>query len=170
LNTSIPEDRSINDLQLAHTSWHVNNPTYPIYYFDLFACRQYIQTYYHPLFLRAFDCIEAYTGKGNLFKYLVIYREGGWYSDWKQTCLVPNLLDKLSEPIIDEDGVKKNVTFFAAQQISRTDCYQNAFYGATPQHPVLSNVIKHTFRNIQSNYYGSNPYETTGVCVFGRPL
>jgi hypothetical protein len=133
----------------------------------LFACRQYIQTYYHPLFLRAFDCIEAYTGKGNLFKYLVIYREGGWYSDWKQACLVPNLLDKLNEPIIDEDGVKKNVTFFAAQQISRTDCYQNAFYGATPQHPVLSNVIKHTFRNIQSNYYGSNPYETTGVCIFG---
>jgi hypothetical protein len=170
LNLSVPTDKAIYDLQEAHLSWRIRNPAYPIHYFDLHSCRDYIHTYFHPIFLRAFDCIEAYTGKGNLFKYLVVYREGGWYSDWKQVCLVDNLLDKLSTPYNNTDGHLTNVTFFAAQQISRKDCYQNAFYGATPQHPVLSNVIRRTLQNVQSKFYGSNPYETTGVCVFGQAV
>ena len=72
------------------------NPGYQIRYFDLLACRKYLQDFFHPVFLRAFDCIEAFGGKANLFRYLVIYREGGFYSDWKQVCLKEGLLDELS--------------------------------------------------------------------------
>mmetsp|Transcript_21953 Transcript_21953/g.35312 ORF Transcript_21953/g.35312 Transcript_21953/m.35312 type:complete len:408 (-) Transcript_21953:297-1520(-) len=150
-------------LKEAHLSWRLKNPDYDITYFNLVACRQYIKKYFHPIFLRAFDCIQAYTGKGNLFKYLVIYREGGWYSDWKQTCLVDNLLDTLAEG---------NTTFFSAvdQAISKKPgyyCHQNAFYGATRQHPVLVNVIQRVLTNVQSKFHGEEALQTTGVCVFG---
>ena len=76
----------------------VNNESWlQIRYFNLNLCREYIMEYYHPVFLRAFDCIEAFSGKVNLFRMLVVYAEGGWYSDWKQVCLKPNLLDEIGK-------------------------------------------------------------------------
>ena len=77
----------------AHISWYINNPTYDIRYYDLHRCPLYLKRHYHPLFLRAFDCIEAFAGKANFFRYLVAYREGGYYSDWKQVCMRDGLLD-----------------------------------------------------------------------------
>ena len=87
------EEGSIEEALL---SWKVRNPGYEIRYCNLHECRRYLAHYYHPIFLRAFDCIEAFAGKADLFRYLVVYREGGYYSDWKQVCLVDKLLDQLT--------------------------------------------------------------------------
>ncbi|KAL3908044.1 MAG: hypothetical protein SGARI_003247 [Bacillariaceae sp.] len=136
-------------LQKAQESWHNLN----------------------PVFLRAFDCLEAYAAKADLFRYLVVYREGGWYSDWKQVCLEDNLLDSLSS-----DG--GNTTWFSAYDtFSRRNvpvqaiCHQNAFFGATPRHAVLSNVIRRTLENIQSMHYGANAQQAAGgVGVLGAAV
>mmetsp|Transcript_38953 Transcript_38953/g.93741 ORF Transcript_38953/g.93741 Transcript_38953/m.93741 type:complete len:84 (-) Transcript_38953:915-1166(-) len=64
------------------------NPGFHTQYFNMIQAR--------TLFLRVFDCIEAFAGKADLFRVALLYREGGWYSDWKQVCLVPNLLNEMS--------------------------------------------------------------------------
>jgi len=96
------------------------NGDYDIRYYNLHLARLYLQRYYHPIFLRAFDCIEAFSGKTNLFRYLLVYREGGFYSDWKQECKVLGLLNWLSS---------ENTTWFSAfdQPYTRSNRMQNAF-------------------------------------------
>ena len=83
VNATIASDNDDNDspvkgsLAHAHVSWRKLNPGYVIRYFNLHLCREYLKQYYHPIFLRAFDCIEAFAGKSDLFRTLVVYREGG---------------------------------------------------------------------------------------------
>ena len=80
----------------AHQSWSRHNPDYEIRYYDLKAGRRYLQQYFHPLFLRTFDCLQAFGFKSDFLRMAFLYREGGYYSDWKEVCLQPNLLNRLS--------------------------------------------------------------------------
>jgi hypothetical protein len=120
-----------SQLREAHESWILKNPGYELRYFDLITMRQYFARYFHPVFLRAFDCIEAYAGKNNFFRAALLYREGGWYSDWKEVCLVDGLLDELSF-----NNRTLVVPLDRGTPYSRNNqCVMNAFFGATERHP-----------------------------------
>ena len=146
-------------IEEAHISWYINNPNYDIRYYDLHRCRLYIKQYYHSLFLRAFDCIEAFAGKVNFFRYLVVYREGGYYSDWKQVCIKYGLLDYLSTHNSTKQPRWKGSITTASQRTTWFSCWgttpshktmQNAFFGAMPQSPILAAAIYKSLINIQS--------------------
>lgn len=62
----------------AHKSWAELNPGYKVQYFDLKACRDYLAMYFHPVFLRAFDCLMPFAFKVDFFRMVIVYREGGW--------------------------------------------------------------------------------------------
>jgi hypothetical protein len=57
------------NLYEAHRSWQVNNPGYRIEYFDLVTARKYLEHYFHRVVLRTFDCIQAYSGKSDFFRF-----------------------------------------------------------------------------------------------------
>ena len=95
-NTTTTTTRNPQSLLEAHQSWSRHNPDYEIRYYDLKAGRQYLQQYFHPLFLRTFDCLQAFGFKSDFLRMAFLYREGGYYSDWKEVCLQPNLLNRLS--------------------------------------------------------------------------
>lgn len=119
------------ELRAAHETWVVRNPGYELRYFDLVTIRRYLATHFHPVFLRAFDCLEAYAGKVNLFRLAVLYRDGGWYSDWKEECLVDGLLDNLS-------ANNRSLVFPWDQgtpHSRQNACIMNAFLGATERNP-----------------------------------
>ena len=148
VNATIASDNDDNDspvkgsLAHAHVRWRKLNPGYVIRYFNLHLCREYLKQYYHPIFLRAFDCIEAFAGKSDLFRTLVVYREGGFYSDWKEECKI-NLLKQLSS---------ENTTWFSAfNKPGGSDAMANAFFGALPGSPILAESIRITLHNIQNN-------------------
>lgn len=118
-------------MKRAHASWKIQNPGYDMQYFDLGSSRNYLQTHFHPVFLRAFDCIEAFAGKANFMRYAILYREGGWYSDWKEECLEPNMLEERLSPRHDfvyfmDKGLKVS---------NKGEFIMTAFLGATPRHP-----------------------------------
>lgn len=149
----------------AHNSWSLNNHGYEIRYFNLNLCRQYVKENFHVVFLRAFDCIEAFAGKVNLFRMLVVYAEGGWYSDWKQTCLKQNVLNSIGE----------NVDLFVAWDhghdgLKADKCLQNCFFGAIPRHPLIAEMIQTILSNVRNEVYGKHALYTTGPCVFGKVL
>ena len=157
-NVTSPDLRTRN-LQKAHASWKQHNPGYRIRYFNLHLMREYLKTFFHPVFLRAFDCMEAYSSKTNLFRYAVVYRDGGWHSDWKQECLVEGLLDNL---------VEGNTTWFATDDKGAAGCHQTAIFGASPRHPVLVATIKVVMSHVQKQHYGASPLHISGPCVLSE--
>lgn len=86
-------------IKQAHKTWFDNNPGYQVRYFNLIKARRYLHKHFHPVFLRAFDCIEAFAGKSDLFRMALLYREGGFHADWKTVCLEKNLLERISNDI-----------------------------------------------------------------------
>ena len=63
------------NLIAAHKSWELMNPGYDIRYFDLDQARKYLHQHFHPVFLRAFDCLPAFASKSDLFRMTLLYRE-----------------------------------------------------------------------------------------------
>jgi hypothetical protein len=153
-------------LQAAHSSWATNNPGYKIQFFNLKLCRRYLSEHFHPLFLRVFDCFEAFAAKADFFRMLVVYAEGGWYSDWKQVALEKGLLDRLGQ----------GVAFVGVWDIGDNyctvrECVANCFFGAVPQHPLIALMIQKLLLNMQSESYSTgNALCTTGPCTFGQVM
>ena len=156
-------NEDISDLiKAAHHSWTDKNPGYRVHYYNIPAARKYLRTFYHPVFLRMFDCIEAFAGKSDLFRMALLYREGGWTSDWKQVCLEDGLLD----------AIASKVDFFVAtdqgnQESIDDRCAQNSFVGVVPRHPVVASYLKGALLNVQGSVYGNNPLSPTGPCLLG---
>jgi hypothetical protein len=149
----------------ALESWHSNNPGYHIQYFDMTTARKYLQQYFHPVFIRTFDCLQAYAAKSDLFRFALLYREGGWYSDWKQTCLQPGLLDRLSNGtdfFVTKDNGHKGVI---AER-----CVQTSFVGSRPFHPVIGKDLELIVSNVQKRNFGKTPIHPTGPCALGQAL
>jgi len=157
-------DGTLDGSHLAvHDEWSRMNPGYRIQYWGMKDCRKYLKKHFPPTYLETFDCIKAYAGKTNFFRYCVVYREGGWYSDWKQKCLVPDLLNTLSM------GGKRWVSCWdlGDKTVTKMGCMQNAFFGAVPGSPILKRAIEICIDHTKRKFYGTSPLQTTGVCVLG---
>jgi hypothetical protein len=136
----LPDFSSHSNVQKsALLSWTMKNPGYHMKYFGLKDCRAYLKEHFHPVFLRAFDCIQANAGKVNLFRAAVVYREGGWYSDWKEVVFVDGFLDKLAHGATGKNKPGSQTIVFAWDRGSpyprQNHCIMNAFFGARPRHP-----------------------------------
>jgi mannosyltransferase OCH1-like enzyme len=134
------------------------NKKYKLQYWDAKNCKEYLKNNFSKEYLDTFNCINAYAGKCNFFRYCIIYNEGGWYSDWKQECLQDNLLDNLSN---DNEDI---ILFKDAQK----DCIQNALFGSVKNHPLLLQAINNCIFNVKNKIYTNNVFDTTGVCLFGK--
>jgi hypothetical protein len=155
------------DMKQAHQSWKIRDPGYRMRYFNLRHCRRYLQTHFHPVFLRAFDRLGPYAFKADFSRYLVLYREGGWYSDWKQVCLVNNTLEALSSAAATTSTITTWVSFTDGGMPKKLKCYVNAFFGSTPRHPVLASMIRRILINIQTKHNGRTSVHLTGSCLLG---
>ena len=158
----------------AHESWHDLNPGYVVRYFDLDNARRYLAARFVPLFGEAFDCLDAYAGKANLFRMALLYAEGGWHSDWKQVCLVPGLLDEIATSS-DPSAAPAPLDFFACRDkglkiLAKKQCVQNSLVGATPRHPVVREQLALILDHVRTQHYGEIPLETTGTCVLSEAL
>tara|TARA_R110002074_G_scaffold87339_1_gene192812 strand:- start:11259 stop:12017 length:759 start_codon:yes stop_codon:yes gene_type:complete len=159
------EDGTLSGSHLPiHDEWEEMNTGYKVNYWSMKDCREYLQKHFSPTHLETFDCIQAYAGKTNFFRYCVVYREGGWYSDWKQKCLVPSLLDTLSS------GGRRWVSCWdrGNSDSIKMKCMQNALFGAVPGSPILKKAIDICIDHTKRKFYGTTPLQTTGVCVLGE--
>lgn len=159
---TIPTNLDEN-IKEAHQSWIDKNLGYQIKYWSLNDCRDYLRNNFPPIFLQTFDSLKPYAYKCDFVRYCIIYNEGGWYSDWKQVCLVDNLLDQLSE--LDEF-----ICFYdhGALHARKNKCVQNSFFGSIKNHDVLKDTINHVIKNVKIKYYGNHSIDITGPCLFGK--
>lgn len=137
----------------AHESWRTMNPNYAIKYYSGEDCRKYLKEHFGDKHLIAFDALKPYSGKVNFFRYCVLYREGGIYSDWKQVCL---------EPI--DNFVHSELNWFSNWDLEE-HLMMTAFFGSCPRHPVLQNAIELCFEHILRKEYGRTPLWTRGPYI-----
>jgi len=147
----------------ALESWTRRNPGYSMNIFGLNDCKAYLRENFHPVFLNALNCINAYAGKANLCRAAIIFHEGGWYSDWMEEVKVDALLDTLAEG-------NPSLIFSWAQTRryeSETGAIMNGFFGAWPRHPMLAETLKTIVQNVNKRHYGQYPQENTGQGCMG---
>jgi len=148
----------LRELQEAHDSWKRMNPEYEIKYYSMDDCREYLKKHFEDSdFLQAFDCLNAYSFKCDFFRYCVLYNEGGWYSDWKQVCLVNNLLNELNEK------KQNNIVYFNdLGQKPILKYISIGFIGSIKNKVEIKEAINKIINNIKYKNYDIDSLSVTG--------
>lgn len=154
----------------AHNTWVDKNNGYKLNLWSGNDCREYLLRNFPPDIIQTFDHIKGYAWKCDFFRYCLIYKEGGWYSDWNEVCLTNNLLNKLL--IGYEDGIIHFTDKDCINLIYKTSnpirCSMTAFFGSKKYNQALKNIIKKIVYNVNTKYYGPNFLATTGPGIFGK--
>ena len=143
-------------MKSALASFTDQNPGYEMRLYNGRDCIDYIKKHYDQRTLDCYNKLRPYAYRCDLFRYLVLYQEGGWYSDIRQVCKEP--LDTLNQ---------MNREFYVSR-----DCYlnprylYNAFIGSIPKHPIMRKMVDLIVWNIEHNHYGIDCLCPTGPGAF----
>jgi mannosyltransferase OCH1-like enzyme len=116
----------------------------------------YIQKQYPIEYLKAYNRIVPKAYKADLFRYLVLYKEGGVYMDCKSSTIVP--LRRFIKPDIG----------FVSFKDRPKGTIQISFLASIPGHPIIKKCIDRCIFNIENKKYGENMIDITGPQVCGR--
>ena len=140
----------------AVDTWRDMNPDYTVKLYSGKDCQRYILEHFDQKTLDYFNKLKPYAFKCDLFRYLVLYNEGGWYSDMRQVCMAP--MDSLNQ------SGHEFYTSFDCPPNER--CMYNAFIGSVPRHPIMEKTISIVKWNIDHEYYGIDCLYSTGPGAF----
>jgi len=131
------------------------NYEYDYNFYDDNDIVQYI-TINYPQYMKAYEMIIPYAYKADLFRYLLLYKEGGVYMDCKSSTIFPL-----------RDFVNSDIGFVSFKD--RFDSgIQISFIASVPGHPILKKCIEMSIDNILNKRYGINGLDITGPQVCGR--
>ena len=139
-------------MKRALETWYRMNPEYKIKIYSGDDCISYIKENFDHEVLEAYNTIKPYSYKCDLMRHLIMYNEGGWYSDIRQECMVP--IETLNE--------------FGKEYYTSIDCPQNqmcmytAFIGSVPTHPISKKMIDLLIWNVKQRHYGLDCLYPTG--------
>jgi hypothetical protein len=138
-----------------------NNPELEYFLYDDDECSQYIKTHFSSDVLTAYNTLIPGAYRADLWRYCVMYIDGGVYLDVKYKCMdgftFIDIMDRehfvLERPFHWSDG---------------THGIYNALIIAKPGNPLFFNAIQQIVRNTQTNYYGFNSLYPTGPGLLGK--
>ena len=124
----------------AQESWKINNLTYQYKFYNAAERVQFLKKNFKSSVLNAYDSIIPGAFKADLFRYCILYVEGGVYADADTICLKP--LDQYIKAgdsllVVRDDPMAKKLL-------------ANAFIAASPKHPLLWEAINKATSNIAS--------------------
>lgn len=127
------------------------NPEFKYYLFNDVQCYDYIKNNYELDVLNAFDTLVPGAFKADLFRYCILYKEGGIYIDIKfYTSNGVKLIN-----FTDKEYFVRDIDF------SGKGIY-NAFMICKPGNPILKKCIDQVVENVKNRYYGKSQLYTTG--------
>jgi len=131
------------------------NPRFKYFLFDDGDCREFIKNNFKPDVLYAYDHLIPGAYKADLWRYCVLFINGGIYLDIKYTPLngfkFINLVE--SEHLVaDVNGV---------------DIY-NALMVCLPRNEILFKAIRKIVENVKTKYYGNSFLEPTGPGLLSK--
>ncbi len=136
-----------------------DNPEFEYFLFDNDDCRNFIRDNFPNTVLHAFDSLIPGAYKADLWRYCVLYINGGVYLDIKYKCINGFKLIALTE--------KEHFCNDWSEKTILTDiCCDEGIYNAImvckPKNEILLKAINQIVSNVQNNFYGINPLDPTG--------
>lgn len=140
----------------AIETWYKMNPGYKINFYSGNDCIEYIKKYFDEDILNSFNLLKSYAYKSDFFRHLVLYNEGGWYTDARMICMEP--LDTLE---------LQNKEYYMSFDLPlKIPIMCNGFIGSVAKHPISNKMIDLIMWNIKHRHYGICPLCPTGPALF----
>lgn len=148
------------EIHNAVMSWVMENKDYEYYFYDDADCEEYIEKEF-PSALESFRNIIPGAYKADLFRYCIIYNNGGYYADVKSICrtAIRDMPDYRTD--------KKEPNMIITLDRDRRELY-NAFFASVPKNPILLETVNSCIQMITEKNYGSSPLDITGPTRFGK--
>ena len=125
------------------------NPRFNYQLFDDNDCREFIKNNFDTQVLYAFDSLIPGAYKADLWRYCILYKNGGIYLDIKYRPLNNFRFITMTEKehwVLDAD---KNGVY-------------NALMVCKPKNEILLKAINKIVENVKNKYYGNSALEPTG--------
>lgn len=133
------------------------NPEFEHKLYNLDMCRDYIKNNFEKRILDAFDNIVPYACKFDLWRYCILYNNGGIYLDSKYYPINNFKLYWLTD----------NEYYCRDLETSYSGIY-NAFMIVKPKNKFLLQAINTFVENVETKFYGSCSLEPTGPLMLKK--
>ncbi len=135
-----------------------NNPDIEIEYYSDKDCEEFLKKNFNKQVNSAYKKLKPGSFKADLFRYCILYKNGGIWSD---------LTDDFLVPIEDIINFKKD-TFVLARDNNWEgyDGIQIGFMASVPNNPIYLKAINKVVYNVENNIYGKTVLDVTGPKVF----
>jgi mannosyltransferase OCH1-like enzyme len=131
------------------------NPAFQYHLYDDNDCREFIKNNFPEVVLEAFDSLIPGAYKADLWRYCVLYKEGGIYMDIKYIPHNGFRMIQLTEReyfVLDADG----------------NGVYNALIACRPGNEILYRAIHAIIRNVKTKYFGNSSLEPTGPHLLSK--
>lgn len=132
----------------------IMNPDYNLYYFDDDEVNIFMKSYSARAHA-AYNKIVPGAFKADLFRYCILEKYGGCYSD------IGHILQR---PF---DTICGNNKLVLVKDLFDTGIH-NALICCTPHHPFIIKLVEQCIKNIESSYYGYCALSITGPVLAGN--
>lgn len=178
---SPPNDTSINipkiiyqtsatnkiDKMFAVHAWEMMlaNPDYEYRFYDDTRARAYIAEHLGPRVTETYDLIVPGGFKADLFRYCVMYCEGGWYLDINKKMAMP--LNAILRHDNSDRQQQRPFELLLVGDLQRGNIYQ-ALLASVPNLSIFQDCIQQIGKHARQNYYGPTGLHPTGPAMIGR--
>lgn len=131
------------------------NPKIKFHLFDERDCRKFIYENFDKEVLNAYDRLVPCSYKSDLWRYCILYKNGGIYMDIKYQCVNGFKFISLTEKE------------YFVRDYYIGDTY-TALIVALAGNQILLNCINQIVENVKNNYYGENSLYPTGPALLGK--
>lgn len=132
----------------------IMNPDYNLYYFDDDEVASFMESYSERAY-KAYIKIIPGAYKADLFRYCILEKYGGCYSDIGHITYEP--FDKICE----------NNKLVLVKDLADNGIH-NALLCSVPHHPFIKKLVDSCIENIENNYYGYCSLSITGPVLVGN--
>jgi len=172
LNVLYPLKETYNTIIPLHlyTCWHTKdlpplmqknydllvqgNPKIKFHLYDENDCRSFIQHNFHQEVLKAYDSFIPCSYKSDLWRFCVLYINGGIYMDIKYRCVNGFHFIALTEKE------------YFVRDLNTHNVY-TALIVTKPKNEIMLKCIQQIVKNSKNKYYGTDPLDPTGPGLLG---
>jgi hypothetical protein len=132
-----------------------SNPKITFHLYDDNDCREFIKTHFKSDVLEAYDSLIPCSYKSDLWRFCVLFINGGIYMDIKYRCVNGFKFIDLTEKEHFVRDYEPNNTY-------------TALIVTLPRNNILFRAIRQIVENVKTKYYGNNSLDPTGPGLLGK--
>lgn len=141
-------------MQQNYVELVINNPEFKHFLYDENDCREFIKDNFDEKVLNAYNSLIPCSYKSDLWRFCVLYINGGIYLDIKYKCVNGFKLIALTEK-----------EYFVRDRPE--NCVYTALIVTMPKNQIMLDCINKIVENVKNKYYGISSLHPTGPGVLG---